>query len=199
MMAANMFRNFVNFTNKHRVIRGMISYGTLWPCGSLIEQTLIERRTFQTYDWMKCLRWFGIFGFFFMGPTIYAWIRLAGIMWPRTDIKSSICKAVTEQAAYDPMAISSFLFCMTLMEGNSYKDARREVADKFLEAYKVGVIYWPCVQTVNFAFVPARNQVVFTSFFSMCWTTFLAYIKFLQMHPHVDLDHHEIDIHFLEP
>lgn len=144
-----MFRNFVNFTNKYKIIRGMISYGTLWPCGSLIEQTLIEKKTFQTYDWMKCLRlyptdllpnrWligpvllfflcrFSFFGFFFMGPTIYVWIRLAGVMWPRTDIKSSLCKAITEQTAYDPMAISSFLFFMTLMEGNTYAEARREV------------------------------------------------------------------------
>ncbi|BFF90039.1 mpv17-like protein [Drosophila madeirensis] len=192
-----MFRHIINFTNKYKVLRGMISYGTLWPCGCLIEQTLIEKKTFRTYDWMKCLR-FSLFGFFFMGPTIYVWIRLAGVMWPRTDIKSSLCKAITEQTAYDPMAISSFLFFMTLMEGNSYAQARQEVSDKFLDAYKVGVIYWPCVQTVNFAFVPARNQVVFTSFFSMCWTTFLAYVKFLQLHPTVDVDHHAMDIHFLE-
>lgn len=52
-----MFRNLVNLTNKYKVLRGMISYGTLWPCGCLIEQTLIEKRTFRTYDWMKCLRW----------------------------------------------------------------------------------------------------------------------------------------------
>jgi len=51
-----MIRNFVNFTNKYKIIRGMISYGTLWPCGSLIEQTMIEKKTFRTYDWMKCVR-----------------------------------------------------------------------------------------------------------------------------------------------
>lgn len=70
---------------------------------------------------------FSLFGFFFMGPTIYCWMRLASVMWPRTDIKSSICKAVTEQWAYDPMAISTFLFTMSLMEGKSYEEAKREV------------------------------------------------------------------------
>jgi len=52
-----MFRNFVNLTNKYKVLRGMLSYGTLWPCGCLIEQTMVEKRTFRNYDWMKCLRW----------------------------------------------------------------------------------------------------------------------------------------------
>jgi len=51
-----MFRSLVNITSKYKVLRGMISYGTLWPCGSLIEQTMIEKKTFRTYDWMKCLR-----------------------------------------------------------------------------------------------------------------------------------------------
>ncbi|XP_037947500.1 mpv17-like protein [Teleopsis dalmanni] len=191
-----MIRNFINFTHKYKIVRGMISYGLLWPCGCLIEQTIIEKRTFRNYDWKKCLR-FSLFGALFMGPTIYVWIRLASVMWPRTDIKSSLCKAITEQAAYDPFAISSFLFCTTLMEDRTYKEAKQEVSNKFFDAYKVGVIYWPCMQTVNFAFVPLRNQVVFTSFFSMCWTTFLTYIKYIEI-PHVDLDHHAVDIHFLD-
>lgn len=62
-----------------------------------------------------------------MGPTIYMWIRLAGVMWPRTDIKSSLCKAITEQAAYDPFAISTFLFVMNLLDGRTYEQAKQEV------------------------------------------------------------------------
>lgn len=53
--------------------------------------------------------------------------------------------------------------------------------EKFFDTYKVGVIYWPIVQTVNFAFVPARNQVIFVSFFSMVWSTFMAYIQHLEI------------------
>ncbi|XP_017471160.1 PREDICTED: mpv17-like protein 2 isoform X2 [Rhagoletis zephyria] len=189
-----MFRQFIEFTNRYKIIRGMLSYGMLWPCGCLIEQTLIEKRTFRNFDWMKCLK-FSLFGGLFMGPTIYVWIRLAGVMWPRTDIKSSLCKAITEQAAYDPFAISTFLFTMNLMDGGKYEQAKKEVSDKFLDAYRVGIIYWPCVQTINFTFVPPRNQVVFTSFFSMCWTTFLTYVKYLQAQP-VEFEHPVVDLHF---
>lgn len=56
-----------------------------------------------------------------------------------------------------------------------------QVKEKFWDTYKVGVIYWPCVQTVNFAFVPARNQVIFVSFFSMLWSTFMAYMKHMEI------------------
>lgn len=63
-----------------------------------------------------------------MGPTVYAWMRLASVMWPRRDIRSSLCKAVTEQTAYDPMAISTFLFTMSLMEGKTFEEAKNEVS-----------------------------------------------------------------------
>lgn len=191
-----MFKQFIAFTNKHKIVRGILSYGTLWPCGSLIEQTLIEKRNIQTYDWVKCLK-FSLFGAFFMGPTLYVWMRLATVMWPKTGVKSSLCKAITEQAAYDPMSISTFLFTMSIFEGKTVEEAYWEVRNKFFEAYKVGVIYWPCVQTINFTLIPVKNQVVFASFFSMLWTAFLAYTKYLEL-PTVDLDHHIIDIHFLE-
>lgn len=42
-------------------------------------------------------------------------------------------------------------------------------------------MYWPIVQTINFGFVPARNQVMFVSFFSMVWSTFMAYIQHLEV------------------
>lgn len=52
-----MFKRLVILTNEYKIIRGMISYGTLWPLGSLIEQTLVEKRNYKTYDWMKFLRY----------------------------------------------------------------------------------------------------------------------------------------------
>ena len=52
-----MVKRFIEFTHKYKIVRGMISYGLLWPCGSLVEQTLIEKRTFKTYDWRKCFKW----------------------------------------------------------------------------------------------------------------------------------------------
>ncbi|XP_013098112.1 uncharacterized protein LOC106080998 [Stomoxys calcitrans] len=198
-MLTRVFRTFSEFTHKHQILRGMISYGILFPCGSLAEQTLVEKRNFRTYDWNKCLK-FCLFGVCFNGPALYMWMRVAAVMWPRTDIKSSMCKALTELVAYDPIAIGTFLFTMSRMEGRSTEESRQEVYSKFLDAYKVGAIYWPCVQTVNFAFVPLKNQVVYTSFFSMLWTTFLAYIKQMDI-PNVDVDHHmefHMDIHILD-
>lgn len=62
-----------------------------------------------------------------MGPTMYVWIRCAQALWPRTDFRSSISKAITEQITFDPAAICTFLFVMSLLEGKSTAEAKHEV------------------------------------------------------------------------
>ncbi|XP_037026586.1 mpv17-like protein [Bradysia coprophila] len=175
-----MLKRLIAFTNEHKILRGMASYAILWPVGNLIQQTVVEKKNFNTYDWKKCLR-FSIYGAFIMGPTMFLWMRFTATIWPGRSFKSSISKAITEQFTYDPAAICTFLFLMTLFEGKSTEDAKQEVKDKFFDTYKVGAVYWPIAQTINFKFVSAKNQVVCTSFFSMMWSSFLAYMKHLEI------------------
>lgn len=42
-----------------------------------------------------------------------------------------------EQFTYTPFAMTSFYFGMTLLEGNTVEDAKKEVQAKFLPTYKV--------------------------------------------------------------
>lgn len=51
-----MYQRLVHITNKYKILRGMISYAILWPVGNLIEQRLVEKKTFETFDWNKCLK-----------------------------------------------------------------------------------------------------------------------------------------------
>lgn len=51
-----MFKKVVHIFTEYKIIRGMLSYAVLWPVGSLIEQTMVEKRNWQTYDWKKCVR-----------------------------------------------------------------------------------------------------------------------------------------------
>lgn len=74
------------------VIKGMISYGVIWPCGSLIQQTISGKRL-DTYDWNKCLK-FSLYGGLFVAPTLYCWIRLSSSMWPASNLITGIKKVI---------------------------------------------------------------------------------------------------------
>lgn len=169
------WKYIVNVTNEYKILRGMISYSALWPLGCILQQTF-EGRTWQNYDWKRCLR-YSLYGTFVSAPMLYSWMRVANIMWPRTDVASSVAKAVTEQVAYDPFAIVFFFYGMSILERKTQHQAAEEAQNKFWDTYKVGFFYWPCVQTVNFALVAPKNQIIVAGFFSLIWTTFLAFVK----------------------
>jgi protein Mpv17 len=98
-------------------------------------------------------------------------------MWPQMSLKVGITKAVVEQFSYGPMAGVSFFTIMSLLEGKSFKEARKEVCDKFPSTFQVGVCFWPFVQVINFTFIKERNRVAFVAMGSFIWTIFLAYMK----------------------
>ncbi|EAT39052.1 AAEL009112-PA [Aedes aegypti] len=169
------WRFIVEFTNEYKILRGMISYSALWPLGCILQQTF-EGKRWKDYDWQRCLR-YSLYGTFVSAPMLYSWMRVANIMWPRRDFRSSMTKAFTEQVAYDPFAIVFFFYGMSILERKRQAQAAEEVMDKFWDTYKVGFFYWPMVQTINFSLVPAKNQIIAAGFFSLIWTTFLAYVK----------------------
>lgn len=90
----------------------------------------------ETYDWRKAAR-FSAFGSLFVAPTLFAWVRFAGRLWPTVTFGTAVAKAATEQLSYGPAACCCFFFGMTFMETLDGAAARREVFDKFLPTYKV--------------------------------------------------------------
>ena len=170
-----MLATVSKFFAKHQMARGMAIYAVIWPTSSTIQQLIANEKM----DWKKNLRFF-MFGSFFVAPTLYAWVKLTSSMWPKMSLKNGMTKAAVEQGSYGPMAGVCFFYFMSLMEGKDFKGCVQEVKDKFPQTYKVGVCFWPVVQTINFTFVSEKNRVPFVSVCSFCWTIFLAYMKQLE-------------------
>ncbi|CAD7090084.1 unnamed protein product [Hermetia illucens] len=167
--------NLRAFLSKRPLVKGMVAYTVLWPTSSLVQQT-IEGKTWNTYDWKRCFR-FAVFGGLFVAPTLYGWVRFTSVMWPRTNLKTAISKALVDQVSYGPFAISSFYVGMSLLELKSFDESIQECKNKFFPTWKVAALVWPVLQTINFSLIPEGNRVVFVSICSVLWTTFLAYMK----------------------
>ncbi|KAL0272000.1 UNVERIFIED_CONTAM: hypothetical protein PYX00_005142 [Menopon gallinae] len=165
-----------SYTTRYPVLKGMVSYAMIWPLGSCIQQKIAGS---EKIDFGRAFR-FALYGSCFVAPTLYIWVKASSRLWPNPNFKTAVKKALIEQVSYGPAAMVCFFFGMTLLEGGSIEDAKNEVKAKFLSTYKVGVCVWPVLQTINFAFVPERNRVVFVSVCSLMWTSFLAYMKQLQ-------------------
>lgn len=117
------------------IVRGMISYSILWPTGSILQQTM-ENKKFGDYDWKRVLR-YSLYGSLYVAPTLYYFMRLNHHMWPVISLKTGIYKAVIDQLTYGPFAVTSFYMLMTLMESKTFDEACAEVKSKFFPTYKV--------------------------------------------------------------
>ncbi|KAJ8985048.1 hypothetical protein NQ317_016959 [Molorchus minor] len=180
-----IFSRISTFVKQHPVIRGMISYGTIWPTSCIIQQTMTGK-TWENYDWMQALR-FSLYGCFFTAPTLYGWIRISTLIWPTTNLRTSIQKAIVEQMTYGPAALVCFYFGMSLMEGKTVEQAKKEVEEKFWPSYRVGICFWPMLQTINFNYIPEKNRVPFVSMCSLVWCCFLSYMHQLRMNKQLAL------------
>ncbi|XP_037048572.1 mpv17-like protein [Bradysia coprophila] len=164
---------------KYPLVRGMVSYSLIWPTSALIQQT-IAGKTWENYDWKKCVR-FSLYGGLVVAPTLYCWIKIASTLWPTTSFKTAVYKAIVETFSYTPFAMTAFYFGMSILENKTIDEATNEVKTKFWPTYKVAVCVWPLVAMVNFSLIPERNRVPFISICSLLWTCFLAYMKQLEM------------------
>ncbi|CAK1581905.1 unnamed protein product [Parnassius mnemosyne] len=166
--------------NNFPVLRGMASYGIIWPISSFIQQTFEGKRfvSENNYDWWRCAR-FGLWGSCYVAPTLYTWLSVASIMWPGNSLRAGLIKTFVETITYTPFAMCSFYFGMSLLEMKPFYEAVAEVNAKFWPTYKVGASIWPAVALVNFCFIPPKNRVPFISVCSLMWTCFLAYMKHL--------------------
>lgn len=164
--------------SNHGLVRGVVIYSVTWPVSSLIQQAL-ESSGDKTIDLQRAAK-FSMYGGLYVAPTLYAWMRFASYVWPSMTITSHITKAVVEQFSYGPFAMASFFFFMTLLDGGTIEDAKMEVKEKFVSTWKIAVMVWPVLQTINYCVIPAKNRLIFVSFAGLVWTTYLAYIKYVK-------------------
>ncbi|XP_059617242.1 mpv17-like protein [Phlebotomus argentipes] len=173
------FRKLKLVTSQYPVLRGMIAYSVIWPTGSLIQQAIAGKR-WETFDFKKCLH-FSLYGSLFVAPTLYMWVRFSSRLWPATNLRAGIKKALIEQVTYGPMAMTSFFLFMPLLEGRTLQQAIEEVRVKVPQTWKVAICFWPIFQTINFSYIPERNRVPFVATGSLLWTIFLAYMNQCEM------------------
>jgi hypothetical protein len=66
----------------------MASYAVIWPTGCLIQQVAFGD---DEFDLARAAR-FGLFGAFYVAPTLNAWLTVARYLYPKNDLRSAIIK-----------------------------------------------------------------------------------------------------------
>ncbi|XP_075986375.1 mpv17-like protein 2 [Anticarsia gemmatalis] len=161
---------------QYPILRGMISYAIIWPMCSITQEYLEHGTSIENANWARAAR-FSFFGTFFMSPVFYGWMKYTSRFFKNKNLMTAITRAAIEQVSYSPLAMAYFFFGMSVLEMKPLKMCVNEVREKFWPTYKMGVLYWPTAQTLNFYFVSEKNRIVFVSAASFVWTVYLAHVK----------------------
>lgn len=175
VLGGNMTK-LCSLSEQYPVLRGMISYAIIWPACSITQEYIENGTSMEDINWPRAAR-FGFFGAFFMSPVFYGWMKYSSRYFVGKSLLTAVKRAAVEQVSYSPLAMAYFFFGMSVLEGKSLSMCVNEVRQKFWPTYKIGVIFWPTVQTLNFYFISDKNRIVFVSAASFVWTVYLAHMK----------------------
>lgn len=136
----------LSLTRTYPILKGMLSYATIWPASCFIEQTF-KGNKMKDVDYWRVLN-FALYGSCVMAPALYGWVRITTILLPQRTLQAAVMKALLEQIVFEPPSMVCFFFVMELMEGGSVETAKREVTEKFLPTFKVKKKMLKCIGVV---------------------------------------------------
>ncbi|XP_046393047.1 protein Mpv17-like [Ischnura elegans] len=173
---SSIFRAYQRILMKHPTKVQALQTGVLMGAGDAVAQTLIEKRNFKEYDFVRTVRFFGI-GFCIAGPGLKVWYGFLDkhIAKRKTGPTAVLKKVFVDQAVFAPSFLACFVVLLGTLEMKPWNSIReklnRDYFDILVSNYKV----WPAVQLVNFYFVPLQYQVLFVQIVALFWNTYLSW------------------------
>ena len=117
-----------------------------------------------------------LMGLFFGAPRHYFYIYLDRSIPGRT-ISCAAKKVVFDQIVLGTFTDSTFLYGISIMEGNTPIIAWSNLQNKFIQVYLCDLILWPPAQMINFTLVPPRFRVLYVSVINLAWNTILSHFQ----------------------
>ena len=78
---------------------------------------------------------------------------------------------------FSPVAVAGYFTWRTVLEGGGPNDVMSKLQSKFIGTLFASLKFWPCVNIINFAFVPVEYRVLYNNMLSLFWSGYLSYIN----------------------
>ncbi|KAH8874132.1 Mpv17-like protein 2 [Schistosoma japonicum] len=86
-------------------------------------------------------------------------------------------KVILDEVLIGPISLVIFFLYNGFCDTYSMAGAVKRCRQSFLSGYLSDLVYWPILQTVNFALVPPAYRVLYVIFFTSLWDTYLCLIN----------------------
>ncbi|KAE8269381.1 hypothetical protein A4X09_0g2946 [Tilletia walkeri] len=154
--------------------RKCASAAFLFASGDVIAQQVIEKRG-SKHDILRTSR-LAIYGGVIFSPILIQWFKALEKIKFQSRAATIATKVAADQFIAAPNVVALFFASTTLMAGGSFDDVKQKLRESWWSTVKMNWAVWIPVQSVNMAFVPVDQRLLFVNVVALFWNTFLSVI-----------------------
>jgi protein Mpv17 len=145
-----------------------------FTAGDVLAQNFVEDAD-KPYDVMRTVR-LGSFGFLLHGTTGHYFYGFLDGKLPGTAPLTVASKVAIDQTIWNPIFGCMFFGYLTLMEGKSFEDYTNKLKADLKTAVMGSWAVWVPAHTVNFAFVPPHQRLLYINTIQIGYNVFLSFL-----------------------
>jgi protein Mpv17 len=147
---------------------------TGFSLGDILAQCFIEEGD-KGYDPMRTFR-MGSFGFLLHGTTGHYFYGFLDSKLPGTAPMTVASKVAIDQTIWNPIFGCMFFGYLNLMEGKSLDDYTTKIKTDLKTAVMGSWAVWVPAHTINFAFVPPAQRLLYINTIQIGYNVFLSFL-----------------------
>jgi protein Mpv17 len=147
---------------------------TGFTAGDILAQKFIEPGD-KPYDVMRTIR-LGSFGFLLHGTTGHYFYGFLDSKLPGTAPVTVASKVAIDQTLWNPIFGLMFFGYLNVMEGKSFDDYVNKIKADLKTAVMGSWAVWVPAHTINFAFVPPSQRLLYINTIQIGYNVFLSFL-----------------------
>jgi protein Mpv17 len=146
---------------------------TGFSLGDALAQNFIEPD--KPYDLMRTIR-LGSFGFLVHGTTGHYFYGMLDSKMPGTAVRTVASKVLIDQTMWNPIFGLMFFGYLNVVEGKSFSDYTSKLKADLPTAVMGSWAVWVPAHTINFAFVPPAQRLLYINSIQIGYNIFLSFL-----------------------
>eukprot|EP00978_Attheya_sp_CCMP212_P046813 scaffold413191_cov56-Attheya_sp.AAC.1 len=147
---------------------------TGFTLGDVLAQNFVNEDG-APYDVMRTIR-LGSFGFMVHGTTGHYFYGMLDSKMPGTKPATVAAKVLIDQTIWNPIFGCMFFGYLNLVEGKSLQDYKKKLEADLATAVMGSWAVWVPAHTINFAFVPPAQRLLYINSIQIGYNVFLSFL-----------------------
>ncbi len=148
---------------------------TGFTVGDILAQLFIDNKDGTPYDIMRTVR-LGSFGFLLHGTTGHYFYGFLDSRLPGTKPLTVATKVLIDQTIWNPIFGCMFFGYLNLVEGKTFEQYKQKLEADLMTAVMGSWAVWVPAHTINFAFVPPAQRLLYINSIQIGYNVFLSFL-----------------------